>query len=437
MIPISAATVPRRRIAEILLLVFAFSAWNLTGPAHIALFALVILFLVDWPVAGPRLRRDPAFWLGLAAVILVTLLAVRAALLFPETAERQWPAIWEWASPFLFVVFAWWLRGDVRLIRLVLLAALIGLVVGVLRKSDWALLGEALGGMRYHFGQPALGIAFIASVALLGLALYRPPLVSAGSGQAVRTLVIAAAWGLAVAFVVAMLLILQARGAAVGLLAAGGTLVAYRLWQARGAKRERRSGLVPAAMILVLLVAVATAAIWSGRDRLVQDLAALGPGGDPEALAWTSSTAIRINLWRTGLEVFAARPGLGWGPGTDTTKYLIPNEAVALPAATLEHAPGAAHLHSVIVEALVRFGSTALLIAVPLAILLVRSGWVMWRRLATEDPRLREWLVLVALMTGLFLIYEYRLVHVDMRFFLLLFLGIWYSFSLRPDSDPA
>jgi O-antigen ligase len=216
---------------------------------------------------------------------------------------------------------------------------------------------------------------------------------------------------------------------------AGLVLVAYRLFVARtqhldqNAKRRQWLSLL---ITLTLIMLVASAVLWSGRDRMTRDVAAFSP--EAQTLPWDSSAAIRLNLWLTGIDLFQARPWLGWGPGTDGNKVLVPLQVVEFSPSTLTNAPDWSHMHSVLVEALVRFGLTSLLIALPLAWLLLRSGRWMWLRLAQPDPRLREFLILTALMMLLFLVYEYRLVHVDMRFFVQLFLGIWYSFWLHRDS---
>jgi len=118
--------------------------------------------------------RSVGFGKLLLAVVLVTsLLAGRAAWIFPAIATDQWRAISAWNAPFLFFVIAWWLRRDPTQVWPVLGAAALGLACGVLRKSDWSLLPEMLDGMRYGFGFAALGLAFLASVMLVGLVLFR------------------------------------------------------------------------------------------------------------------------------------------------------------------------------------------------------------------------------------------------------------------------
>jgi O-antigen ligase len=430
----------RHQVAAVLLVLFAFSAWNLTGPAHLALVGLTLMFILDLPNAWPRLRRDPAVWLALGAVVVTSLLAWRGALLFPQTADLQWAAIWEWCAPFLFLVVAWWLRADLRLIHAVLIAAVTGLIVGVLRKSDWSLIGEILDGMRYYFGQSVLGIGFVTSVVLLGLVLYQPALPRARALLArPGPLLVWILWAFALLFVAAMLVVLQARGAVMVLVLAGAILVVYRLARPsvmRDARQVRRVTLVSLGLLSALTAAVLTVS-W---NRVVVDIEGLSAASPDDPVAWTASASVRLNLWRTGLELSAARPGLGWGPGTPTTEFLVPDQVIPFPAATLEYAPTFSHLHSVIAEMLVRFGSVGLLIALAWLLVLAPSARFMWGALAQRDPRLRELLALATFMLAVFLFYDFRILNVDLRFFMILYLGVLYSFWLHRGTgapDPA
>jgi hypothetical protein len=420
----------RSRLAAGLLVLFAFSAWNLTALANAALILLVLLFLWDLPGHWPRLRRDPALLLLLAALVGTTLLALRAAVLLPGTAAEQWGAVASWTFPFLFVVTAWWLRGDERLIRAVLAAAALGLVVGVLRKSDWSLAGEILGGLRYHFGYAALGLGFLVSVMLVGLVLFRGPIQGLRVRGRPRPMIGWTLWLLGLAFSLGVLVVTQSRGSALSL-----ALVAVGFGLVRlvgGGRRFGHAGPGPGRVLAGLLVVLAlmSLVLWSSRERLYNDLKSLAPViGDTAPvgeLGYDSSSAIRINLYGLGLELFAARPLLGWGPGTRATEVLVPMGVIPLAQIHREHAPKASHLHSVPIEILVRFGLVGLTLALLFLALVTAAYRLMWERCA--DPRLRRFLLAGGLLTLLFLLFDFRMIHLDMRFFFVSFFGILYSF---------
>ncbi|MGE5155722.1 MAG: O-antigen ligase family protein [Bdellovibrio bacteriovorus] len=436
----------RSRLAAGLLLLFAFSAWSLTGLANGALGLLTLLFLSDLPGHWSRLRRDPALWLLVVSLGLTTLLAARAAALLPETAPDQWDAIPSWILPLLFVVTAWWLRGDERLIRAVLATAAVGLVVGVLRKSDWSLLGEILGGLRYHFGYAALGLGFLVSMMLTGLVVFRRRILGLRVGARPRPVLGWTLWLLGIAFTLAVLVVTQSRGSALslGMVAVGFALV-YRLRPIRGSGHGgpgRAAVLSGLLMVLVLMSLV----LWSSRERIYYDLRSLtATSGDEfftQGIGYDSSSAIRLNLYRLGLELFAARPLLGWGPGSRPTEYLVPNRVIPLSDLHVNKASQASHLHSVPIEILVRFGLAGLTLALLFLALMIRAYRWMWA--CSADRELRLFLVAGGLLTLLFVLFDFRLIHLDLRFFFILFFGILYSYRFAdlgsvvpPRGEPA
>ncbi len=422
----------RSRVAAGLLILFAFAAWNLTGVANAALGLLTLLFLWDLSGHWSRLRRDPALLLLLAALGLTSLLALRAAMLLPETASEQWGAIASWTFPFLFVVAAWWLRGDARLIRAVLAAAAIGLVVGVLRKSDWSLLGGILGGQRYHFGYAALGLGFLVSVMLVGLVLFRRGILAFTLGGRGHPIIGWAFWLGGLAFSVAVLVVTQTRGSALSLaLVAFGFAVAGAAaqWRRKGTSVAQVSRLLSALLATLVLVSLV---LWSSRGRIVEDWQSLSPAlpaaieDRHPVLGYESSSAIRLNLYRIGLELFAAQPLLGWGPGTRATEYLVPKGVIPLSELDQANASKASHLHSVPIEILVRFGLAGLILGLLFLVLMAQAYRRMWA--GSADRELRLFLLTGGLLTLLFLLFDFRLIHLDLRFFFIAFFGILYSY---------
>lgn len=422
-------------IARVLLLAFAFTAWSFTTPANIALALLALLFLTDIPAHWRQLRREPAFLLLLGVLVITSALAVRAAWRFPATASEQWQAISAWCAPFLFIIPAWWLRRDPNQVWALMGAATLGLVVGILIKSDWSYLPDIiLHKMRYDFGFAALGLAFIASVMLVGFLLFRSRLIGLRIGGRPRPLLGWVLWVLGLASLLFVLAVTQSRGAAVGL-ATAGILYAFIQWR----RRHPEEGHHPHPMRLalgsaLLLIALAGALLWVTKDRQMVDLHELTVGSQGEfSYHKTASVAIRLNLAEVGVQAFAAAPLLGFGPGTSTTEFLLPQRVVAVSEYQLAHAPAASHLHSVVTETLARFGLVGVLIAVLLLMVLGRAYRTLW-----ADPRavpeLRTFLTLGGVMLLLYCIYDFRLVNLDIRFFTILFFGVLYRFQLATES---
>ena len=417
-------------VARVLLLVFAFTAWSITGPANVALALLCALFLTEIPGHWAQLRREPAFLLLLGVLILTSLLALRGAWLFPATATDQWQAISAWVAPLLFIVPAWWLRRDPDQVWPLLGAAALGLALGVMRKGDWSLLPQILEGMRYHFGFAALGLAFIASVILMGLVLFRRRVTGLRICGRPRPLLGWAIWLAGLGCLLAVLVVTQSRGAAL-ILALAGVLYGVIQWRAHHPRGERvgpgrRLRLLAS---VTLVVAMGALLLWATKQRQLDDWHELTLGGQGAELSYRGPTSIRLNLHQVGLAAFAQRPLLGFGPGTSTTEFLVPQGLVPVSPYHREHAPHASHLHSLALEILARFG----LVGVAIALIL---GWVLaraYRRLWTDDrapPDLRAFLTIGGVMLVFFCLYDFRVMNLDLRFFCILFLGVLYCFNL-------
>jgi O-antigen ligase len=417
----------RPTIARAPLLVFAFSAWCLTGLANIALALLVLLFLLEVPTNRAELAREPAFLLWIGTFLITAALAMRAALLFPDTAELQLQGFSAWTAPLLFFPVAWWIAKSPRILWDMLAIAPLGLALGVMRRTDWSLLPQVIDGMRYHFGYAALGLAFLASVLLVGLLAMRQRILSVRIGGRAAPALGWALWIAGVLFALGLLIATQSRGAAVILAIAG---LLFGLAQMRGWLRgsapsgtQRRRALVSTAVLLALAMSL----LWYTKGRQMEDLAAFRASGSE--LSYGGSIAIRLNLAEVGFKTFAERPLLGFGPGTSTTEYLVPNRIVEVDAYHLVHAPAASHLHSVPIEILTRFGIVGALIGALLVALLLRA----YRQLRS-DPQipadLLAFLALGGVMTLLYCVYDFRLVNLDLRFFFILLFGIVYGLYL-------
>jgi O-antigen ligase len=246
-------------------------------------------------------------------------------------------------------------------------------------------------------------------------------------------------WVLGLVFTIAVLVITQSRGSvlSLGLVAAGYGLVLV-LRRNRG---EGHTGPRPALVIAsaLLLLALMSLVLWSSRERSYFDFESLVPAAGEvasthEGLGYVSSTAIRINLYDLGLRLFAARPLLGWGPGTGATEYLVRKRVIPLSERHLPSAPQASHLHSVPIEILVRFGLVGLALGFLTLSLIIGAYRRMWSWSA--DPALKLFLVAGGLLALLFVLFDFRLIHLDFRFFFIVFFGILYSYRFV-GSGPA
>lgn len=432
--PLSPGPSIRERSVTFLLVLFAFSAWSMTGIANVTLALLSLLFLLDGSNSWVRWRWDPGLWLLLGGVVLTTLLAWRAALLFPEFSHQQWSAIPGWIRPLLFLVLAWWLRGDPIRIRWVLVAALLGLLTGVLLRSDGddvaaviALLHGHVGfDARGDFGFTALGLGFLVSIALLGFFSFRHEITGISLRGRPRPLLGWVLWTTGVALLLVILLVLQTRGAVLtlALVILGSLLFGASLDEAQQGWTWRRLSLSLLGALLTLILAVTV--LWTSNDRITGDVAALTQPDAWGHFDYGSSSGTRLNLYRIGITLIRERPLLGWGPGTRGPLDLVPAGVLDWPDYDRAHAPEWVHLHSVPIEIWVRFGVLGLVFGGLFIALMAHSYGVMRR--GVPDPPLFRFLLLGGIMTLLFCLYDFRLIHLDFGFFMVLFFGILYSF---------
>jgi O-antigen ligase len=430
----------RESAARILLWVFAFSAWSLTGLAHAALFLLVGLFLLDLPDNWKIVKVEPAFWVLSIGVGLTLLLAWRASLLFPDISSDQWHGVWVWCAPLLFIVVAWWLARDTEQVWRLMAAAILGLAVGVLRKMDWSLIPDVLTGLRYHFGYAALGLAFIASVMLIGLLAFRRRIIPLRAGTQSRPVLGWVLWVGAMLFVATLLVVTQSRGAALSLAIAGTVFVVastFGRWKLGDAGLHRGSRRLTTRFFYIsLVVGLASLFVWSTKDRVIADLDSFSDSDEIAIQDYAASLGARINLYRVASQVIATRPVLGWGPGTSTTEYVVPRDLVAIAPYDRDNIPKFSHLHSVVLEILVRFGLVGAGLAIALGTLLFRA----FRHLLADGratPDLRRFFALSGIVVLLFFLYDFRLINVDFRFFCILYFGILYAYSLDPSKKTA
>lgn len=131
----------RRLVAERLgisgLYVFGFAAFLGTAPAHIGLALMLLGFFLQGPVAWRRLfRTSPAFWtVSLAGVSLLA--TWRATQTYPVMSSAQWGAFESLIKASLFLVLAWWLKGNQRRCIAILTLATAGFFLGRILEVNW------------------------------------------------------------------------------------------------------------------------------------------------------------------------------------------------------------------------------------------------------------------------------------------------------------
>ncbi len=104
---------------------------------------------------------------------------------------------------------------------------------------------------------------------------------------------------------------------------------------------------------------------------------------------------------------------------------------MGFPPRDREGAAEYSHLHSAGLEILVRFGLAGALMAFTILAVMARAYRCLSDRELGDQGRLRHFLLLAGAMTLIFCAYDFRLLNTEFRFFLILYLGILYSFRVH------
>lgn len=183
---------------------------------------------------------------------------------------------------------------------------------------------------------------------------------TAGSALLQRT-----AWRRHIALALALvwmpaLLWTSSRGALVG---AAGAVVSFMILRYRGRRRsltENRRGLLTAAAVALGIAVAATVTTPGLSSRLASLVSLQG-----------RSVGIRVGIWRSTLEAVAARPLLGWGPGSFQTtfpRYMRPGTIDGLDGPTVVEAA-----HNFLLDGAVSWGLLGLALAVVALVASVRT----------------------------------------------------------------
>ncbi|MGD2138165.1 MAG: O-antigen ligase family protein [Gammaproteobacteria bacterium] len=402
--------------------------WSL-GPAApgIGLVLFTLAFLSRLPRLGALLREPVVLW----ALCLAAYLGLRTALGLGEhrfDREVLTDGFKDWLWLLLFVPFAYWLADNRRRVYWVLGLGLGGFLAGMLGSVNWTHLAAFLG-RRTGFHLPVISFSLYCSTALLALLVLAPRLWGLGSGsagpaqRAARLLL----WFLALALLTQGLIQAQSRGTwlAFGLVAP--VLLLLRYWRSLTMLESRR--LLWVAMAGVLLFATLLAFNSDLiRQRLAAEkdtVAAIVAGGLDSAPK--SSISYRLYLWRFAVGKWAQHPLLGWGPGSTETLIAESGREELYQTRNMGYLD---HLHNTYLETLLQLGVLGAFLWLGLLAALVQGLWRAHR--AGVLPRdMLLWYLGFLVLTAIWSLFDFRLLHYDWRYFWILVAGSGYSYCLH------
>jgi O-antigen ligase len=407
---------------------YLFTAFALLGitPATVGLILLTLAFVIGfrhWRILG----RDPLAATALVFALYVTIHSLLTYLSTPIDAQAKAAADAgvDWVRLLLFIPFAFWVGGCPERVRILLLLALAGFMVGALRKVGWTQLDASFFTTRFETYLPALAFGMFSGLGALGLIALRERFWRTGSGRTPRWLRLVS-WLALLAFTLEGLMLSYSRASWLAF-AAAAALLAYLEW------RGHRAGVLRGTRIAaVLVVAFALALPIALQHRQIADR--LEQGGETFSKVLSGDFAdvpsdtngLRVHALRYALELWAQRPWLGWGAGS--SRYLLSHSG--RPELMMDQRFWLPHLHNTYAEILVQLGIVGFALFAVLLLLLARAAAFACRegRLPGDLCRLFAVSLLFVLIWNLG---DYRLVRHDYNFFFIIFAGTVYSFRLR------
>lgn len=359
--------------------VYAFGALQMSAMELWGHNLMVLAFVVALFRAPREARTDPVVVMFGVTMLLGVFSYAQTHLLIPQYAETE-PSFNKLFAVFIFFPIAFWLRGDMRRVLVLLSLALIGFGLAVLSHASWHDLRWLRIGGRTSFGLGnAQHTAMFFSVALIGWSVFSYRFLLGGRLAALRYVIWAVVFGLLLSGVV----VAQTRAAWLGLAAA---LLAAAVF---AGARVRRNPVVLKMLAVVVLTTVALG--WVGwhyarqavkpalerRSVAEHTVVRQAMTGEVDSLP-DSSVGVRIKLWHEAIGWVKQRPLTGWG--FEIRERFI-KESQNLPEGIRDRF---GHAHNSYLEILLIYGAAGILVFGALIVVISRRLWKSWR--AGEIP---------------------------------------------------
>ncbi len=334
------------------LYLFSFFAFLGQVGSAVGLFLMLIAITGSFREVRRELSRDPAFWMACAFILYLIVNAYLAANEFPRTATEQWKGARNWGRLVVFLVLAWWMRGDPKRIYWSFLLALLGLFVHLVVSFDLSNIEIALRSGRTGFAYSIMFAGILSGACLIAMLIFTPKILNSRS-RPLSKLAIGLLWFAGFAILLQLQITAQSRGAwvatSLGLLLASLVIV----------RHLDRKKLAIFGVMFSILVLIAMQNSSTVEQRLTKDRATISAflnGAQMEQIPFQSMGA-RLHLLHYGLKRWLERPLLGWGPGTEIEKHFSPQDfSEPIDRLQASNLPRFAHLHNGFLTILAQLG---------------------------------------------------------------------------------
>ena len=354
-----------------------------TTVAYVGLLVVTLVFAFHAKTWMPVMQRDTVAFFFLSIIIYLVYYSTWSIVEFPETAEDQQKALFNWIHWLFFIPIAWEIFRHRKHIDSILLILAVGVLIRIITQIDWLDIGKLFQGERTGFGMmPTVFSPIVGSIAL-GLLLLAPRMIVQKPTTAKWLVGLKfSVWLVCLVFFLESIVLSQTRGVWLGcaLVFPLALIVRYKGSLANRVKISSHS-----LAMLALLCGLAGLFVHENYQTIFNRVNSEQIRSQPEAIKkqiggqeilMTTSVGYRKLFWEIGIRKWRERAFFGWGPGT--TEALLKQEKNPLmsqPIALLEDGSllylHTYHLHNLYLEFLVRFGlfGTLLFLALPLVLL--------------------------------------------------------------------
>ena len=416
-----------RQFGMLGLVIFAFFGWLATAGSTLGAIIIVFGILLNIGSFWRSIYRQPLFWLSLLAMGFILLHGLLQKPLDDQSARYaarySTGLIYLW----LFPLIAWYLSGRQEFARWLVGLAAVGLCIQVLRVTDWQNLAVFFN-RRQDFGFSFTGAALHCALSVWGLVFLSAFVYRKYSGWLKWIVVILALLG--IILLTETLILTQSRAGWVALLAAlvftGLLFVGKEPATLKGVKK--RYLIVPAVMICLLLGGMLSANFDKLSSRVLAESNVYKTllSFDRSQIPYTSVGA-RAHMLLYGIELWRKKPWLGWGVGS--SRSLLAMDEKMRP---YDHP----HFHNNYLELLVEQGVFGFAFYF-LAFIYLMRGLFKANAAGTVAKDIFYYLIGAWVMVLVWSLVDSRMVHVDVRFALLLLSGISFSVMLTREQSAA
>lgn len=348
---------------------FAFAA-GASGAKALQSIGMLLMILGSIPFLNPmwhRLARDP---LAIAAAVFFMYLIFNALIAdkSPIAGVAHWDLVRKMSRVLLLPVVAYWLAGRQDRINWLFAAALLGMIAPIVEQwLYWGSIAPMFGAERIGFRLNPIWMGLNASLAVLGLVVFRARIVSL-LAERLSTPGALAAWILLFLLMMQVVVVSQSRGAYVALAAGASVLVVLKIRQVGlSPLLQQRTQITLTVVLLMLVLAMLLLQDEVLVRRLIDERGTIASiiNGDLSNLPMTP-IGQRVFMYMAGLEAWLQKPWLGWGP--DGSLAVIAQ--ADMPQGIVHD-----HLHNGALDVLVRFGVVGALIFYSIPVILVRAAW--------------------------------------------------------------